>query len=134
MERLSSRPFQTWRYHAPEILKEEAFTEKADIWALGCIAYEMLNNEHPFPATSRRNARQIHGFGTNHLRIGRVRDKELAGLIDLMLVANVSASLATTEQRATDLLYLQPAKRISTAELLQKPMFREQRWETLLRK
>jgi hypothetical protein len=94
----------------------------------------MLNNEHPFPATRQRHARQMHQFGTNFLRIGQVRDKELAGLIDLMLVADVSASLETTEQRVIDLLHLQPDKRISTAELLQKPMFKEQRWETLLRK
>lgn len=37
---------------APEILlsNEEniVFTEKADVWSLGIILYEMMYNKHPF--------------------------------------------------------------------------------------
>jgi serine/threonine protein kinase len=33
---------------APEVILREAYDEKADLWSLGCVAYEMLNGRHPF--------------------------------------------------------------------------------------
>lgn len=30
-------------YSSPELLQHETFNEKADVWALGCILYEMIN-------------------------------------------------------------------------------------------
>lgn len=68
--------------------------------------------------------RMLHALGTKPLKIGRDRDAELADLIDLMLEEDVSASMTGNEQRVADLLDLQPDKRISTAELIQKPMFK----------
>ena len=35
-------------YLSPEICKGEAYNNKSDIWALGCIAYEMMNLHKPF--------------------------------------------------------------------------------------
>jgi serine/threonine protein kinase len=35
-------------YSCPEIIKNEPYNEKADIWALGCILYEMCCLEPPF--------------------------------------------------------------------------------------
>ena len=32
----------------PEIIKNEPYNEKADIWALGCVLYEMCCLEPPF--------------------------------------------------------------------------------------
>jgi len=33
--------YSLW-YRAPEILKHQSYTEKAEVWALGCVFYEML--------------------------------------------------------------------------------------------
>jgi serine/threonine protein kinase len=35
-------------YSSPEMIKNEAYTEKSDLWALGCILYELLNLSPPF--------------------------------------------------------------------------------------
>ncbi|KAK2943299.1 putative serine/threonine protein kinase [Blattamonas nauphoetae] len=35
-------------YMSPEALDEEPYTQSIDIWALGCIAYELLEGRHPF--------------------------------------------------------------------------------------
>jgi serine/threonine protein kinase len=35
-------------YMAPEIIKREVYDSKVDIWAFGCIAYQMLCGIHPF--------------------------------------------------------------------------------------
>ena len=36
---------------APEVIKE-CYNEKADIWSLGVMAYELLSNKLPFDAGS----------------------------------------------------------------------------------
>lgn len=35
-------------YMAPEILKGQAYSAKADIWSLGCVLYELLYGECPY--------------------------------------------------------------------------------------
>ena len=35
-------------YLSPEICEEKPYNEKSDIWALGCILYEMASYKHPF--------------------------------------------------------------------------------------
>jgi serine/threonine protein kinase len=39
-------------YMAPEILKEEIYTLKADIWSLGVVLFEMLFGYCPFESSS----------------------------------------------------------------------------------
>lgn len=39
-------------YMAPEILKEEIYTSKADIWSLGVVLFEMLFGYCPFESSS----------------------------------------------------------------------------------
>ncbi len=34
---------------APEVVKQTAYTRKADIWSLGCLIVEMLTGQHPHP-------------------------------------------------------------------------------------
>ena len=40
-------------YLSPEICKEKPYNEKSDIWALGCILYELCTFEHPFDADNQ---------------------------------------------------------------------------------
>ncbi|GBG30271.1 Protein kinase, putative [Hondaea fermentalgiana] len=46
-------------YWAPEMVKNEPFDEKVDIWALGCVLYIMLCGAHPFDPTGDATEAQI---------------------------------------------------------------------------
>ena len=35
-------------YMSPEICEQRAYTNKADVWAAGCILYEMCTFSYPF--------------------------------------------------------------------------------------
>ncbi|KAI9700348.1 MAG: ATP binding [Candelina mexicana] len=41
---------------APEVVKQTAYTLKADIWSLGCLIVEMFTGTHPFPDCSQLQA------------------------------------------------------------------------------
>ena len=42
----------TISYSCPEIVKNEAYTDKADIWSLGCILYHMAALKTPFQGSN----------------------------------------------------------------------------------
>jgi serine/threonine protein kinase len=42
----------TMFYSCPEILKNEPYNEKADIWALGCVLYEMCSLDPPYSSSN----------------------------------------------------------------------------------
>ena len=37
-------------YSCPEIVQSQPYTEKADIWSMGCIIYELMTFTQPFSA------------------------------------------------------------------------------------
>jgi NIMA (never in mitosis gene a)-related kinase len=37
-------------YLSPEMCEEKPYNEKSDIWALGCVVYELCTFKHPFEA------------------------------------------------------------------------------------
>jgi mitogen-activated protein kinase kinase kinase len=41
---------------APEVVKQTAYTRKADIWSLGCLIIEMLTGVHPHPGCTQLQA------------------------------------------------------------------------------
>lgn len=42
-------------YMSPEIFKNKPYNHKSDIWALGCVLYEMTTLNHAFDANSLNN-------------------------------------------------------------------------------
>ena len=40
-------------YLSPEICKNKPYNEKSDIWALGCVLYELCTFNHPFESTNQ---------------------------------------------------------------------------------
>ncbi|GEQ71406.1 hypothetical protein JCM33374_g5089 [Metschnikowia sp. JCM 33374] len=48
---------------APEVVKQTAYTKKADIWSVGCLIVEMFTGRHPFPNFSQMQA--IFKIGTH---------------------------------------------------------------------
>ena len=50
--RLSGLSGSTLRYLAPEVLSKQPQDDKVDVWALGCILYEMATFSHAFSSTS----------------------------------------------------------------------------------
>ncbi|OCH94960.1 Pkinase-domain-containing protein [Obba rivulosa] len=41
---------------APEVVKQTAYTRKADIWSVGCLVVEMLTGEHPWAQLTQMQA------------------------------------------------------------------------------
>lgn len=39
-------------YSCPEIVQSQSYTNKADIWSLGCIIYEIMTFTQPFNASN----------------------------------------------------------------------------------
>ena len=37
-------------YLSPEVCEDRPYNQKSDIWALGCILYELCTQKHPFEA------------------------------------------------------------------------------------
>lgn len=46
-------------YMAPEILSFNKYTDKADMWSLGVILYEILTKQHPYPCKNKVQLAQL---------------------------------------------------------------------------
>jgi serine/threonine protein kinase len=69
---------------SPELFKNKPYSYKSDVWALGCVMYEMCNLRHAFDAQS------INGLAVKILKgsyppINTVYSKPLRDLITKML-------------------------------------------------
>lgn len=89
-------------YLSPEICLERPYTFSSDIWALGCVLYEMAALRVPFDAQSLQRLVQ---------KITRGPAPELP--------AGFSTEL---RQLGRDLLHREESKRPSAAEILQRPI------------
>lgn len=88
-------------YMAPELLNKQPYTEKADIWGMGCIVYELCALQPPYVATTLESLklkvnRGVRPFIPSHF------SSELRKIVDLMLQK-------------------EPDRRPTTGELLRMP-------------
>ena len=75
---------------SPELFKNKPYSYKSDVWALGCVLYEMCNLRHAFDAQS------INGLAVKILRgsyppINNSYSKPMRDLITKMLSVKPSA-------------------------------------------
>jgi len=71
-------------YMSPEMFKNEAYNAKSDVWALGCVLYEMFTLKHAFEAKS------LNGLAKKVIegRFPPIRGKysrQAKNLVDMML-------------------------------------------------
>ena len=45
-------------YMAPELVKHEKYSEKVDVWSLGCITYQLLTGKTPFDGKNMKEINQ----------------------------------------------------------------------------
>ena len=71
-------------YLSPEICQEKPYNDKSDVWALGCILYELCTFKHPFDAKSQ-GALILKIMNNTPESINNNYSNELKNLISLLL-------------------------------------------------
>ena len=70
-------------YLSPEICEDKPYNDKSDVWALGCILYELCTYQHPFVARSQGGL-ILKILNENPKPINNYYSKELKNLIHLI--------------------------------------------------
>ena len=92
---------------APEILNDEKYGNKCDLWSLGIIIYQLYTKKFPYIGTVEKAIlNQIKQKGLSVLNAIDPKDKNLKDLLSKLLVSN-------------------PDKRISWEDYFKYPFFRE---------
>jgi serine/threonine-protein kinase len=71
------------QYMSPERFRGEPVDERADVYNLGLLGYELLSGEGPFEASSNRDWIELH-LNAEPRRLPELRDGGGAGLADLL--------------------------------------------------
>lgn len=77
-------------YTAPEILQQLPYTEKADVWSLGCIIYELCTLQRPFIELEGEGLVDVI-MRSGHKPVTNEYSQELRDAIDLMLSIDPNA-------------------------------------------
>lgn len=72
-------------YISPEIWLDKPYNEKADIWSIGCVIYEMCTGNPPFTGTNFRNLSLNILNGKYNPISSSIYSKDLSDVIALML-------------------------------------------------
>ena len=109
-------------YLSPEILEEKPYNEKSDVWALGCILYEMATFKHPYNA-SNQAALFLKIKNGKYEPLGNHYTHELKKMIQTLLDKN-SFSRPSMKQILEMQIFLDKAKYLglydTTIEMLSK--------------
>ena len=74
---------------APEILNDEEYTNKCDLWSLGIIIYQLYKKDFPYKGTVEKAIlKQIEQKGQSVLDVIDENDKLLKDLLSKLLVRN----------------------------------------------
>jgi len=74
-------------YLSPEICQEKPYNDKSDVWALGCILYELCTFKHPFEA-SHQGGLIMKILNNKPEPINSYYSKELSNLVFMLLDKN----------------------------------------------
>ena len=74
-------------YVSPEMCQNKPYNEKSDIWALGCILYELIAFNHPFTASNQAALfiKILHG---NYTPLPENTSKDLSDMVRYILQKN----------------------------------------------
>ena len=74
-------------YVSPEMCQNKPYNEKSDIWALGCILYELITFNHPFTASNQAALfiKILHG---NYTPLPENTSKDLVNMVKFILQKN----------------------------------------------
>ncbi len=98
-------------YWSPEMVRNETFDERADVWALGCVLYILLTGAHPFDPTGDATEAQILA-------------KVAKGKYDTSSPQYLAISLAAKDL-IRHMLDPNPSTRYTTKQLLRHPWLAE---------
>ncbi|EGR28721.1 protein kinase domain protein [Ichthyophthirius multifiliis] len=95
---------RTLNYQAPEVLKENNYDEKCDVWSLGIILFTMLVGFNPFQ--------------------GDTRDEILQSIEDFKYKSKLDNISENAKKLILQMLQINPCQRISSQEALQQDWIR----------
>ena len=88
-------------YVSPEMCRNKPYNEKSDIWALGCILYELLTFNHPFTATNQA-ALFIKILNNKYNPFPSYVDEDLKNMVDFILEKDYEIRPSMKEIITTD--------------------------------
>lgn len=111
VEGAEAKPMQragTFLFMAPEMIADERqYTEKVDVWSIGCILFLLVTGVHP--------------FCTPRMRVDEIKRRMSSGCV--LEHANWAASPPDVRDFVRKLLQVDPRNRLSAAEALQHRWF-----------
>lgn len=83
-------------YMSPELFKNKPYNHKSDVWALGCVLYELCTLVHPFDAGNIQGLAQKIMKGS-YAPISAKYSTSLRNLVSSMLAVNVNSRPSVAE-------------------------------------